>query len=182
MRIKVSAVLASVLVLAFAASVHGQASTSSPSAKHTSARAASHIMMAASEMKWGPGPDALPAGAQLAVLEGDPSKSGVPFVIQAKFSDGYTVPPHWHPIAEHVTVLSGTLQMAMGKTMDGAAFKDLDAGSYAMLPAKLPHMARAKGDTLIQISGMGPFAITYVNPQDDPRKAKKMTSTGSVPK
>lgn len=182
MRIKVSAVLASVLVLAFAARMHGQASKPSPSAKHASARSSSHIMMAAGELKWGPGPDSLPAGAQLAVVEGDPSKAGVPFVVQAKFSNGYTVPPHWHPTAEHVTVLSGTLQMAMGKTMDDAGFKDMEAGSYANLPAKQPHMARAKGDTLIQIHGMGPFAITYVNPQDDPRKAKKMTSTASAKK
>jgi quercetin dioxygenase-like cupin family protein len=175
MRIRLTAVLASALVLGFAASIHGQATKPAATPTHT-ATASSHIMLAASDMKWGPAPDALPSGAQLAVLEGDPSKAGARFVIAAKFADGYTIPPHWHPTDEAVTILSGTLQMEMGKTVNAAAFKDLGAGSFALMPAKQPHMARAKGETVVQISAMGPFEITYVNPKDDPRTTKKMTS------
>lgn len=173
MRIgRLMAVLASVLVFAFAARVHGQATKADPSATAT------HVMMAANDITWGPGPESLPAGAQLAVLDGDPSKAGAPFVVQAKLPDGYTVPPHWHPTDENVTVLTGTLQMAMGKTLKPSALKDLSAGSFALMPAKQPHMARAKGDTVIQIHAIGPFEVTYVNPKDDPRKKMTSTSTG----
>ncbi len=126
-------------------------------------------MLTADEVKFGPSPDSLPAGAQAAVLSGDPGKSG-PFTIRLKMPDGYMVPPHSHPTVEHVTVISGTLLMAMGSKVDDAAFKGMTAGSYADLPARSDHYVRAKGETIVQVSAIGPFAITYANPKDDPRK------------
>jgi quercetin dioxygenase-like cupin family protein len=96
-------------------------------------------------------------------------------VVRTKFPDGYTVPPHWHPTDEAVTVLGGTLLVAMGEKMDESAMKELAQGSFALMPRKSPHYAKAKGETTLQIHGIGPFEITYINPQDDPRK-KKTTS------
>jgi quercetin dioxygenase-like cupin family protein len=114
----------------------------------------------------------LPAGAKLAVLEGDPAKKG-PFTIRFQFPDSYKVAPHSHPTAERVTVISGTVFLGMGTQFDEAAGREMGAGSFAVMPAGMNHFAWAKGDTIIQIHGRGPFQIKYVNPADDPRNTKK---------
>jgi len=138
---------------------------------HTAAApAAKHVMFTPDELKWGPAPPSLPPGAQMAVLSGDPSVKGQPFVIRAKFPDGYRVPPHWHPTDENLTVLAGTFMMATGDKVDLAAMKPLGAGSYSKVTANTHHYAMAKGATIIQVHGVGPFTVTYVNPNDDPRK------------
>lgn len=129
-----------------------------------------HVMVTPDQVKWGPGPPSLPPGAQLAVLEGDPSKAGSPFAIRAKFPDGYRVPPHWHPMDERVLVLAGTLGVGLGEKFDPSAGHELPTGSYAVMPKEVRHFAWAKGETVIQVSGMGPFEVNYVNSADDPRK------------
>jgi quercetin dioxygenase-like cupin family protein len=131
---------------------------------------ASHIAVTPDQMKWGVGPQSLPAGAQLAVIEGDPSKAGA-FTIRLKFPDGFRVAPHWHPADEKVTVLRGTLGMGAGEKFDAAAGHELPAGSFAVMPAGVRHYAWAKGETVIQVSSTGPFQVNYVNAADDPRKA-----------
>ena len=80
--------------------------------------------------------------------------------------------PHTHPTAERVTVISGTPHIGMGDKFDEAAAHELPAGGYVSLPAGMQHYAFVTGDTVVQITSMGPFAINYVNPADDPRKAK----------
>ncbi len=129
-----------------------------------------HVMLSPSELKWGPAPPSLPPGAQLAVLEGDPTKAGGTYTIRAKLPDGYKIPPHWHPVTENVTVIEGALYMGMGDKFDEAAGRELTAGSFASMPTGVRHFAWAKGETIIQVHGVGPFEITYVNPADDPRK------------
>jgi quercetin dioxygenase-like cupin family protein len=131
--------------------------------------AATHVMVDAAQLKWGPAPAGLPAGAQVAVLDGDPGKPG-PFAIRVKMPDGYTVPPHWHPTTENLVILSGSLMVGVGDKIDEGSMHGLAAGAYAKMPAKVHHYARAKGETTFQLYGTGPFAITYVNPKDDPRK------------
>jgi hypothetical protein len=120
------------------------------------------------KLTWGPAPPFLPAGAQFALVSGDPGKAG-PFEIQLSMPDGYTVPPHWHPTDENVTVISGHFHYGMGDTIDGKTMKSLDKGQSVSLKAEMRHYARAQGPTVISISGNGPFAITYVNQADDPR-------------
>ena len=93
--------------------------------------------------------------------------------MRAKMPDGYKIPPHWHPTDERIVVLQGTLGMGMGEKFDAGAGRELPTGSYAVMPAGARHFAWAKGETVIQVSGVGPFEITYVNPADDPRKAPK---------
>jgi len=133
------------------------------------APAAKHVLMTPGDMKWGPAPPGLPAGAQLAVLDGDPSKPGVSFAFRAKLPDGYRVPPHWHPTDEQVTVISGSLMVGMGDTLDEKTMTTLAPGAFAKMPRRMHHFVIAKGATEIQVQGVGPFAITYVNPKDDPR-------------
>jgi quercetin dioxygenase-like cupin family protein len=132
-----------------------------------------HTLLAPEEMKWGPAPPGLPAGAELAVVSGDPSKEGLPFTMRAKFPDGYQVPPHWHPTDENVTVIQGTINLGEGDKFDRSATKALPAGSFAVMPKGMHHFAWANGETIVQIHGIGPFAITYVNAADDPRKKPK---------
>ncbi len=129
-----------------------------------------HIAIGPWEIKWGPPPPSLPKGAQLAVISGDPGKAG-PFVIRLKLPAGYKIAPHWHPTDEHVTVLSGAMALGMGEKFDRADLRILPAGGYAMLPAEMRHFAMAKTSAVIQVHGMGPFVLNYVNPADDPSKA-----------
>jgi quercetin dioxygenase-like cupin family protein len=123
------------------------------------------------EVKWREGPPSLPKGAMVAVLEGDPAREG-PFVVRFKMPDGYRVPPHTHPKAERVTVLSGTFHLGMGAKFDPKAARPMPAGAYGSWPAGMEHFAWAEGETVIQLHGEGPWSIRYVNPEDDPRNAK----------
>jgi hypothetical protein len=144
--------------------------TAKPGQAKPAATAPKHVVVTAADMKWGPAPDALPAGAQLAVLDGDPGKAGVPFVVRLKMPDGYKIMPHWHPTDESITVISGTFSAGMGDTWTDSAMVPLKPGEYARMPKTVHHYAVAKGETVVQVHGIGPFVITYVNPKDDPRK------------
>jgi quercetin dioxygenase-like cupin family protein len=128
-----------------------------------------HKIVTADSLQWGPGP--IP-GSKVAVLSGDPAAEG-PFAIRFRLEDGLKVPPHWHPTDEHVTVLSGTFNVGLGETFDESKMTPLHAGDYAMMPAKERHFATAKGETILQVHGMGPFKINYVNPADDPALKEK---------
>ena len=131
-----------------------------------------HVLLTAADVKWGDPPPVLPKGAKFAVVSGDPTKPG-PFAIRIRVPAGYKIAPHWHPADEHVTVLSGTFALGMGEKFDQASMKDLRAGGYAVLPAEMRHFVMAKTAATVQVHGMGPFALNYVNPADDPSKAMK---------
>jgi quercetin dioxygenase-like cupin family protein len=132
----------------------------------------SAVVVPAGAAKFGPAPDILPPGARLAVLEGDPSKPGS-FTMRLWMPDGYTIPPHTHPSDEHVTVLEGTFLVGMGGKLDASRFTALPAGSFGMLPPGMQHYARAQGTTVIQLHGVGPWSLTYVNAAEDPRSRIK---------
>src|SRR3954467_127421 len=160
-----------VIAIAAAAPSAQTAKKAAPSGSMKPAMAKA-VTLAPSDIKWGPGPASLPAGAQMAVLDGDPSKAGMPFVIRAKFPDGYRIAPHWHPTDENVSVLSGTFLVGMGDTFNDKSMTTLAAGGYAHMPKTMHHYASAKGETVIQVHGVGPFAVNYVNAADDPSKKK----------
>ena len=128
-----------------------------------------HVVVPASKVTWVDPPPSVPSGAKLAVISGDPSQPA-PFTIRLRLPAGYRIAPHWHPTDEHVTVLSGTFAAAMGKAWDDKALGDLPAGSYAVMAATMPHYATAKTATTLQVHGMGPFVLNYVNPADDPSR------------
>lgn len=124
------------------------------------------------DFKWADAPPSLPRGAKIAVLEGDPTKDG-PFVFRATLPDGYRVPPHIHPKVERITVISGTFNVGMGDKFDQTKTKAMPAGAYGYWPAGMKHFVWAKGETVIQFHGTGPWSIQYINPEDDPRNAKR---------
>lgn len=121
------------------------------------------------EMRWGPAPDVFPAGAQFCVLHGDPGGGGM-FSVRLKASERYVFAPHCHPHDEHVTVISGRLELGNGRTLDRSGTQVLEPGGYAFLPKDQFHYAWALDeDTVFQVEAIGPFGITYANPADDPR-------------
>jgi hypothetical protein len=136
-----------------------------PAATKTSAA----TFVNAAEIKWGDAPPDLPKGAQIAVLHGDPSKKG-PFTLRLKMPSGYKIAPHWHTQDEQLTILSGTFVLHMGDSMDAPAHP-LGPGAFHFLPGKMHHAAEVKAETVLQLHGMGPFDIHYLNPADNPNKA-----------
>ena len=133
--------------------------------------AKTHVTVAPAELQWDAGPPSLPKGVEAVVLSGDPAKPG-PFALRLRMPAGYKIAPHWHPTDEHVTVISGTFSMGMGEKFDAAATKALPPGGYAVMPAEMRHFAWTKQGATVQVHGIGPFALTYVNPADDPRPAQ----------
>lgn len=123
-------------------------------------------------IQWMNGPASLAAGSQIAVLEGDPAKEG-PFTIRFKFPDGFRVMPHTHPKTERVTVIAGTLHLGMSDKFDKEATQALPTGTHGFWPAGMQHFAWAEGETILQLHGVGPWQINYVNPADDPRNQPK---------
>ena len=142
---------------------------SASSLAHAPQVPAHHTVVQAGAIQWKP----LRPGAEIAVISGDPNKEGSPFVLRFRYRGKARIPPHWHPIDEHLTILSGTFRLGMGKTGDEGVTTALGAGAYAFVAAKMAHYAWTDGDTVIQAHGIGPFVINYVNPADDPNAAGK---------
>jgi quercetin dioxygenase-like cupin family protein len=123
-------------------------------------------------ISWGAAPPALPPGAQLAVLEGDPGASTGDFTVRLKMPDGYRISPHWHPNRENVTIISGTFKVGMGDKFDVTKMKAFSVGSFAYLDPDMHHYAMASGETIVQVHGQSPLQMNYVNPDDDPSRKK----------
>src|SRR5262245_8349093 len=128
-----------------------------------------HTSVSPQDIKWGPAPALLPSGAEAALLFGDPGKEGL-FVLRLKFPKGYRVPPHTHPVDEVLTVISGTFVLGMGETADQSKAQPFPAGSFHALPPGTAHYVFIDEETVVQISTVGPWGLTYVSPNDDPRR------------
>lgn len=128
-----------------------------------------HLLYRTADVEWKAGPASLEAGADFAILEGNPAEAGI-FTMRIRMPDGYRIAPHWHPQPERVTVISGTFLLGAGDVMDPDDTTPLGPGSYAAMPPGMRHFAVARGETVIQLTSVGPWEITYVRPQDDPRK------------
>jgi quercetin dioxygenase-like cupin family protein len=129
-----------------------------------------HVVISPDNLKWAAAPPAFPKGAQIAVLSGDPSKEGL-YVVRLKVPAGYKVPAHTHPNDENITVVSGTFNFGMGDKLDEKKGDALKPGGFAHAPKGMQHYAWFTEDSIVQLHGMGPQGIIYVNPADDPRKS-----------
>ena len=127
-----------------------------------------HLTYAPGTIDWQLAPPSLEAGAEVAVLEGNPGEPSV-FTMRIKMPDGFHISPHWHPNPERVTVISGTFLLGSGDELDREATEPLEAGSYTAMPPGMRHYAIAQGETVIQLTSTGPWEINYVNEADDPR-------------
>lgn len=130
-------------------------------ALHATAAGAPTIVMPG-QAKYGPAPKPYPAESMMAVLSGDPSKAGSQYTVRLKLPDGVKIAPHQHGDTENVTVISGTLLVGVGSTFDASKMLSLPAGSYASIPSGTPHYAMAKGETVLQVNGVGPASMTLL--------------------
>ena len=130
------------------------------------AAGAGHKMWTAKDMEWKDFPAI--AGAKIALLEG-PMNEEKPFIARLKIPAGGKIPPHWHPGIEHVTAITGHFAMGLGEKWDDKAMHTLGPGDVMIMQPKTPHYAMAKSEAVVQIHGMGPWGITYVDPADDPK-------------
>ena len=131
------------------------------------AQSSGHKMISPNDLQWSDVPS-LPPGAKIAVIEG-PMNEAVPFTVRLKLPADYKVPAHWHPAIEHVTVISGTFNIGTGDKLDQSKTTPLSVGGVAIMQPKTNHFAWTKEETIIQAHGVGPWAVNYVNPADDPR-------------
>src|SRR3972149_6651051 len=132
------------------------------------AQSSDHRMISPSDLKWVDVPS-LPPGAKIAVIEG-PMSEAVPFTVRLKFPANYRIPAHWHPAVERVTVLSGTFNMGMGDKLDTEKSMPLAPGSVMILQPKANHFAWTGEEAVVQLNGIGPWGITYVDAADDSSK------------
>jgi quercetin dioxygenase-like cupin family protein len=123
-------------------------------------------------LTWGPAPAVFPAGARMAVLQGDPSKPEW-FTVRLDLPNGYRVQPHFHPTDELLTIISGTFLLGMGDKLDEAKAAVMPTGGFGTVAANMHHYAIARGHTVVQVQAMGPFVLTYVNPQDQARAGSR---------
>lgn len=129
-----------------------------------------HTVALPDTLKWAE-PAPLP-GALLAVVQGDPSKEGL-FVYRLKMPAGYRIPAHLHKASENVTVLSGTFFIGLGDKLDPAKGQELPVGAFLSVPPNHAHYAWVGGsETVVQVHGVGPTDLRFVNPEDDPRRKK----------
>ncbi len=161
-------VVACLALLAVGFVVTGAPQTQEPT-NPAAATVKSHIMMTLDETKWGDCSPALPPGARCAVIEGDAKAPNVLFAFRLKMPDNYRIAPHFHAADEHTLVISGTLNMGRGDKLDTSATKPMTAGSFVVMPKGTHHFAWTKGETVLHVYAFGPWALTYVNPGDDPR-------------
>jgi quercetin dioxygenase-like cupin family protein len=144
---------AAVLALVCVAQVYGQEKKDAGGA---------HKIVHFGDLKWTP----IIKGCDLAAVDGDPSADGAPFVIRIRCADGTKIPAHWHPTDENVTVLKGTFLVGMGETFDESKVQTMNVGNFVVMPKDARHYATVKGETIVQVHGLGPFKNNWVNPAD----------------
>ena len=128
-----------------------------------------HQMLTPEEMKWAAGPAALPKGSQVTVLKGNPAEEGV-FTIRVRMPANYRIPAHWHPAFENITVIEGSFSMGLGDRFDEASLHEMKVGAFMTMSPGTRHFGMAKNGAVIQLHGMGPWQVYYVNAADDPRR------------
>ena len=105
------------------------------------------------------------------ILYGDPEVAGEPFVMRIRELPGAIVPPHSHPVDEHITVVQGTWYFALGDEYKPEALQELKAGSYAFAPKGSTMFGYSPIGAIVQVHGVGPFRIHWrggLHTLDDP--------------
>jgi hypothetical protein len=127
------------------------------------ARQDKHVVVPANKVMFEPiEVPGFPTGMKIATISGDPNAETGQYVVRLQFPDGYMFPPHWHPMAENLTVLSGTFMLGMGDKADKSKLVTYMPGAFMAIPGKMPHFGGSKGLTVIQLHGQAPFKIELV--------------------
>ena len=110
------------------------------------------------QIPWGP---VNAAGAQTAVVVGDPAKPGFYMVYNRWTKGNHFSRPHFHPNDRYIVVLQGTWWVGSGPKFDPANTTAMPAGSFVTHFAKQVHWDGAKDeDTILLIMGEGPATST----------------------
>src|SRR5438132_12749608 len=134
-------------------------STTTPLPAQLPADQSDMVSRAGSALTWSDfAPPGFPPGGKISVLHGDPFSPGQ-FVLRLKLPDGYQIPLHWHPTGDYVTVISGVFLFGMGNSLDTSTSRAFNPGDFVYIPPRQPHFARARGETVVQITGNGPFQL-----------------------
>ena len=169
---------ASLVLFVFLAFVAAAQTTQSPK-KNPAPSAGGMVMVQPGSEQWGDIPDGVLVGKpsvdvggtlKVAILQGDPSKPTRTYTVLLSCTDGAKIAPHWHPTTENVTVMRGAAAVGMGSKWDDAALKEMPTGSFFSAPPQMRHFAQCKGDTVLQIHGVGPLVINFVGPDETPAK------------
>jgi len=128
----------------------------------------SHTIVTPNDLKW-VDVASLPPGAKIAVIEGKMNEAG-PITARIKLPANFKLPPHYHPVLERVTVLSGTINIGMSDKFDPQKTTAMGPGTVLIMPPEMRHFAWTKEEVIFQLNVTGPWGVTFVNPADDPRK------------
>ncbi|WP_429912200.1 cupin domain-containing protein [Glycocaulis sp.] len=128
-----------------------------------------HVLIQSDAFEYAAGPGSMAEGAEYAILYGDPAAEGV-FAMRLRLPDGFYIAPHHHGQPEIVTVISGRFLIGMGEDPDPEAATALEPGGFFAYPPGMIHYAYTEGETVVQLNSTGPWTITYVNEEDDPRR------------
>ena len=111
-------------------------------------------------------------GIQTVMLKGDPGKPGL-YTMLLRVGPNTRIGSHSHPDDRVATVLSGTWYFGYGDQFSEGALKALPPGSVYAEPPGANHFAMTRGETVVvQITGTGPSGTTYVDPANDPSRAR----------
>jgi Cupin domain len=102
-----------------------------------------------------------PLSQDFEVIYGDPDAAGEPFVMRIRELPGTIIPPHKHPVDEHITVVQGTLYFAVGDKFDRAAMQEIKTGGYAFIPKGSTMFGYIPAGAIVQVHGIGPFHIHW---------------------
>lgn len=123
----------------------------------------SAIGIHAGSENWKPAPPTMPAGVEMAILEGDPRQPGL-FSLRIRAPAGTQLAPHTHPAPERVTVISGSVGVGFGTVFDAAAVSVYRAGDYYVNPPGVAHYVSFPGPAVLQVTGEGPWVLEYLKP------------------
>ena len=132
------------------------------SAQEKKEMAATHKIVRSGDLKWNP----IIKGCEIAPVEGDMNADGQQFVLRFHCVDGAITPAHWHPTDEYLTVLKGSFLVGAGEKFDESKLQTMNPGNFMMMPKEMRHFGLTKGDTIIQVHGVGPFKVNWVNPAE----------------
>jgi len=87
-----------------------------------------------------------------------------PYVARTRFEDGRGIGPHQHTNTTTITVLTGLFHLGIGAQVDSSAVRTYPPGSFLVIPGGVPHYEWGEGETVIQLSGVGPLGFTRLTP------------------
>ncbi len=119
------------------------------------------------QLKWTNQPPDRPTGAQRVILVGNPETKGS-FTVFVKYPAGTKFPPHSFATEGHLTVLDGELHIGFGDTFDEAKATTVPKMGFIVVPANVNNYLWTDKETIVEVQGMGPTKLTYVNPSDNP--------------